>query len=102
MSLIKGTEFEAIAAIPAQAGINDYSVAALIGEAQSTLNRTRLRRGLGRVVLGTVVAAAGVGLSFGLSSLFSGWTVAFWGLVLVGLFQIGQGVYIMAKAERSG
>ena len=95
-------DFEAIAAMLAHCGIDDYSIAALIEEARSTLNATRLRRGLGRMLLGAVVAAAGVGLSFGLSSLLSGWTVALWGLVLVGLFQMGHGVVVLFKVERSG
>ena len=96
----EGAEYEAIAAILAHIGFDDRSIATLIEEARSTLNTTRTRRGLGRMALGVIVAGAGVGLSVGLSSAFSGWTVAFWGLVLVGLFQIGQGVYIMARIER--
>ena len=98
----EGAEFEAIAVILAHVGFDDHGIAALVEEARSTLNGTRLRRGLGRVLLGVVVAGAGIGLSVGLSSAFSGWTVAFWGLVLVGLVQMGQGVVIMSKVERSG
>lgn len=97
----EGAEFGAIAVTLAACGIDDYSISALIEEARSTLNATRLRRGLGRIVLGAVVAGAGVGLSFGLSSLLSGWTVALWGLVLVGLFQMGYGVVVMFRVERS-
>ena len=97
-----GAEFEAIAAMLAHSGIDDYSIAALMEEARSTLNATRLRRAMGRIALGVVVAAAGFGLSFGLSSLLSGLVVAFWGLMLAGLFLVGQGVVIMVKVERSG
>ena len=95
----EGTGFKDIAAVLAHCGFDDESAAALIEEARSILNATRVRRGLGRMLLGAAEAGAGVGLSIGLSSMFSGWTVLFWGLVLVGLFHMGQGVYIMAKSE---
>ena len=98
----EGAEYEAIAAILAHIGFDGPDIAALVEEARSALNATRTRRGLGRMALGVVVAGAGFGLSFGLSAVLSGWTVALWGLVLVGLVQIGQGVYIMGKVDRSG
>ena len=97
----EGADFEAIAAMLARCGFDDHNITVLIEEARTKLKATRLRRGLGRMALGVVIAAAGVGLSFGLSSLFSGWTVALWGLVLVGLFQMGKGVQVLVTAERS-
>ena len=98
----EGANFEAIAAMLAYCGFDDHNVASVIEEARTKLNATRLRRGLGRMALGVVVAGAGVGLSFGLSAALSGWTVALWGLVLAGVFLVGQGVVIMVKVERSG
>lgn len=98
----EGVKFEDIAVVLADCAFDDHSIAVLIEEARSTLNATRLRRGLSRIVLGAVVAAASIGLTYGLASLFSEWIVVFWGLMLGGLGLMGHGVIVMFKVERSG
>ena len=85
----------------AQYGIDDDHIVDLIQAARAILNATRRHRGLGKIALGIVVAVVGVGASIGLSSLIPGGWVAFWGLALVGLFQIGNGVYVMVNVEKS-
>jgi len=93
-----GADYYAIAAVLAQAEIDEAHIIDLIDEARSNLEQTRLRRGFGRIALGVVVGAGGVGASIGLSGLFPGW-VALWGLVVVGLIQIARGVQILSDVE---
>lgn len=98
----EGVEFEAIAETLAYCGFDGPGIAALVEEARTKLNATRLRRGLGRMALGVIVAAAGVGLTFGLTSLFSGWIFVFWGLPLMGLAVMVNGLVTMFRVDRSG
>ena len=96
----EGTSFDDIGGGLIIAGFDAVDIAALMEEARLTLNRTRLRRGLLKMAVGVVMAGAGVGLSYGLSSLLSGWIVAFWVLVLAGVVGVGQGVWTMFKKEK--
>ena len=97
----EGTSFEDIAGGLMLAGYDEQDTVALMDEARARLNATRLRRGMFKMAVGVAIAGAGVGLSYGLSAVLSGWTVALWGLVLVGVIGVGQGVWTMIKKEKT-
>ena len=96
-----GAEFEAIEATMAYCGFHGRDIATLIEEARAKLNATRVRRGLARMAMGIVMAGAGAGLTFGLTSLLSGWVVVFWALPLGGLGLVVNGVVTMFRVDRS-